>query len=169
MADVAGSPNTKLTGEAMAVHVFFLGSSIPAGAQTVVFVNAVATDVALTGCVTLTAANDTEIVDTDATISSDAVANPSAVLVLGGATSFAAQVFGSGQNAEGSVTPLTNWTSRDSADLGSQTGFIHTYDIIGTTDVTMGWTQASEDAVAVGVAVTESAGGASGLLLRRRR
>lgn len=144
------------TGETAQVGCYFLGSSVPTGAQTVA--------VNLGGglgqgyAFTYTAAADTEVVDSDATINSDSLANPSVTLSLAGHTSAALIVFGSGQNAVTGVTPLTGWTAQGEQDNGTQVAGEYTYNTIGSSDVTAGWTQTAEDAVAVAVAVSEVGG-----------
>lgn len=158
MAEISGSPNILTTGETGNTHGFFLGASIPTGPQTV---TADYTDATNSTCVaySVTATDDTEIVDSDGTINSTSSANPSVTLSLGGRTSFAAIAFMSGQNQPTSITPLTNWTEDDENDNGSETTGFYSYDTVSTTDVTAGWTQAAEDAVAIAAAVTQVVGG----------
>lgn len=161
MSEVTDSPNLKAAAEDGAVYGYFLGSSIPTGAQTV--------EVSVTGgaitkaavAITVTAAGDTAVQDTDVTINSDAEADPSATLSLGGNSCFCAIGFMSGIGATANITPLTDWTSRYEFDFTNQTAGVYTYDTIGTSDVAIGWDQTSEDAVAVGIAITEDAGGGS--------
>lgn len=163
MTEVTGSPIIKVSGEYSNVYAYFLGAGLPAGAQTVVVsVDATAT-LKDAMAITVTAGGDTELQDVDATINIDEVTNPSVTLSLGGKTCFASIGFVSGQGTVGGITPFTNWTSRSEVDLGAQTSGVYTYDIIGTTDVTAGWTQTSDDAVAIAVAITESAAAAGPL------
>lgn len=144
----------KTTGEVCAVTFYFLGSSIPTGAQTVTF-DPVASAIKLGGSVTLTADADTEIVDSDATINSDSSANPSITLSLAARACFAAIGFFSGQGDPAGVTPLSSWTSRLEHDFTPAVGGVYTYDNVGTSDVTAGWTQTADDAVAIAAAVSE--------------
>jgi hypothetical protein len=172
MTEVTGSPNEKVAAEAMILHSFFLGTSIPTGAQTVTcdVSNTIAKRIVV---ITLTAAADTEIVDQDVTINSDSVANPSVTLSLSSRTSFAAIGFGAGGVDTSTITPLTNWTGAAPAgtevDNGASQFGVYTYDVIGSTDVTAGWTQAADDAIAIAVAISESGAAATkkcpGLLL----
>ncbi len=156
MNEVSGSPNVLSGGEGGNVSVFFLGSSIPTGAQTVsVSVEADGLGNKRCGAISLTASANTEVVDSDATINSDAVSNPSTTLSLGGRASFAAISFFSGINNVDNMAPLSNWTSRLEHDFGSDTAGWYTYDTIGTSDVTAGWTQGTEDAAAIAVAISE--------------
>jgi len=158
MTEVTGSPNLKAAAEAMAVYAYFLGSSIPTGAQTVaVTVSGSATKRAFS--LSVTSSGDTEIVDVDATLNSNSVTNPSATLSLGGVASFAAIGFMSGQDATSSCVTLANWSNRYYSDFGTQVGGCDSYSIVDTADVTIGHTQAAEDYVAIGVAVAEVAAG----------
>jgi len=156
MTEVTGSPNLHTTGETGAVYAYFLGTSVPTGAQTVtVTVSGSATKRAV--CITLTATEDTAIVTTDASIKSDSLANPSVLLSLSGQTSFVAIGFHSGQGAVSGITELTNWTNRLEHDFGAQTAGWYTYNTIGSADVTAGWTQTADDAVMIAVAVKDTA------------
>lgn len=155
MTEVSGSPNILSSGETGAVYCYFLGSSIPTGAQSV-SVDTTATSNYITYCVTLTAATSaTQVKDSDGTINSTSQANPSVTLSLGGLTSFAALALHSGQQAVTGITPLTSWTSRSETDRGAQQAACYTFNTIGTSDVTAGWTQTADDACAVCIAVTE--------------
>ena len=58
-------------------------------------------------------------------------------------------------DAVAGTTPLASWTSRVEIDWGPQVGLMYTYDTIGTSDVTAGWTQAADDATMVALAVSE--------------
>lgn len=155
MTEVAGSPLLKTTGEAMAVYGYFLGSSVPTGTQTVVAtVSGAANKKGY--CWSITAGNDTAVVDTT-TISSDSVANPSGVLTTG-VDSFA--IFGglSGFDTySGNITSLANWTQHGGTDFGTEVVVADRYNIIQSDNITFGWTAAAEDAVAIGVAIKVSA------------
>lgn len=156
MTELAGSPNAKGTGEQCVVYGYFLGTTIPTGDQTVtVSVTGVGTKQAV--AVTVTGAADTEVVDVDATINTDSAANPAVTLSLGGVSCFAAIGFFTGIADVGNVTPFTDWTSRHEEDFGAAIMGVYTYDTVGTTDVTAGWTQGADDAVMIAVAIKESA------------
>lgn len=142
------------TGETGAVYIYFLGASIPTGAQTV---SVTAGSSLKDGhCVSVTGATNLYVVDSDFTIASDSQANPSVTLSLLGRSSFCAIVGHSGQNAVSGITPLTNWTSRDEYDWGQQTSLVYTYDTVGTADVTAGWTQSADDATLGAIAIRET-------------
>jgi hypothetical protein len=147
-------------GEGVTAWAFFVGTSIPTGDQTVtVTVDGADTTSLRSGCaITLTAAADTEVVDSDGTINSTSATNPSVTLSLGGATAWAGIALASGANNPPDITPLTDWTSVAETDFGSSSGGVYRYDTVAATDVTCGWTQAADDAAAVCVAVKESAG-----------
>lgn len=156
MIEISGSPLINLGSEVGLVYCFFLGSGIPTGAQTVtVDVNAGATKAA--GCITITAASDTELQDVDISMNSESILVPSVTLGLGGKNCFCAIGFFSGRNDVGDVTPFENWTSRYEADFVSQLAGIYTYNIIGTSDVAAGWTQNLEDdAAMIAIAIKET-------------
>lgn len=160
MTEVTGSPLIKSTGEAMVVQSFFLGASILTGAQTVQ-VNQASTSRNFGRSITYTAAADCEIVDIDATISNDSVANPSATVGLLGRTSAVNIGFVSGHIATTSVTPLSGWTSQLEQTSNSRVDGVYTYDTISTADVTVGWTQTADDALAIAFAVSEVSAGST--------
>lgn len=155
MAEVSGSPNMLTGGEIGGVHVFFLGASIPTGTQTVSVTTSGATVTYFPSVISLTAADDTETVDVDATVNSTSLANPSVTLSLSGRTSWAGIAFYSGQNSPAGVTPLTDWTDNGEGDLGTELIASYYYNTVGTSDVTAGWTQAAEDAAMIAFAVAE--------------
>lgn len=154
LAHVTGSPLIKASTEVGQVHLLELTSSVPSGAQTV------AVDVTSgafpysAGCITLTGTGLTNA-DIDVSISANSQADPSVTLSLGGNSGFCVIGFVSGQNAVTGITPLTDWTAQSEEDLGAITAGIYTYDIIGSSDVTAGWTQTADDAIAIAIAVTE--------------
>lgn len=164
MTEVSGSPNIHSTGELGTVHCFFLGEGIPTGAQSVA-VTTSNSHSKVGGSVTLTASDTTEIVDVDATVNSDSQANPSVTLSASGRTVWAGIGFYSGQNAPTGITPLTNWTDRTEDDIGTKTMGIYTYDTIGSSDVTAGWTQGADDAVMIAILIAQEAAAGGG---RRR-
>lgn len=147
--------NAKTSGEAGTVVTYFLGKSLPTGAQTVsvtvgdaVSKRAVAT--------TVTAASDTCWISTDFSIASDSATNPSSTLSLLGKTCFVSLALHSGQGAATGITPLTGWTSRLEHDFGAQMGGWYTYNTIASSDVACGWTQTADDAVMIAAAITEA-------------
>lgn len=163
MSEVTGSPNLGPNSalDSASLHCFFLGSSIPTGAQTVTVTHS-NPSFAYTNfgnAISVTGSADTEVQDSDGTINSTSQSDPSVTLSLGSKSCFCAIGFSSGQGAVSGITPLSGWTSRDEDDHGAFTSGIYTYDTVGTTDVTAGWTQTADDANAIAIAITEAAGG----------
>lgn len=162
MADVSLSPANNIgQTETGVVHTFFLGSSIPTGAQTVSAANTGSTD-RQCFCVTLTAANDTSVVTTGKI---DQLANGSVTgtLSLGGVSAFAMVTGYSGVGSAGITIPLAGWTLRADVDAGVNVFVVFTYDTVASADVTYGVTQSAgtDETLVLGVAVRENAGGGS--------
>lgn len=158
MSPVSGSPLLYGSGETGAVYAFFLGSSIPTGAQTIT-VNVNGTGSSKFGAAySVTASADTEIVDVDSTVATIA-ANPSVTLSLGGRDCFCCEAFLSGHGSVLSTSPFSNWTANDLLLGGgsSRVAGFYRYDTIDDVDVTAGWTQTSEDAAMIAVAISEAA------------
>jgi len=156
MTEVTGSPFARATGEPGTVYAYFLGAGVPANTQSVV-VTVTNTSVKTATAITVTGTTSlTKVQDIDITITTTGGTSLSATLALGGVSSFCAEAFHSGENAPSSNTPLANWTSAYAFDFTSQTMGVYYYDIISTVDVTMGWTQSSDDALAIGVAIADS-------------
>ena len=151
MAEVALSANRKSTGEAGWVGAWFLGSSVPTGAQTVAVTGNGNGDEMMVTCYTVTAAGDIVVEDTDNTINSDSATNPSATLALGGKSCFVAQACYSGTT----LTALAGWTAQAIVWYASGHYSCMSYDTIGTTDVTTGWNQVLDDAIGLSVAIRE--------------
>ncbi len=139
------------------LRFFFLGSGIPTGTQTVASsgISGNSADDWNMYCISVTATTDTEVVDSDNTINSASQANPSVTLSLASRTCFAALAFASGQGAVSGTSPLANWTSRGETDIGAGVLGCYTFNTIGSSDVTAGWTQTADDAVAIAVAISE--------------
>ena len=156
MTQTTDSPTLNTAGEDGGSHCFFLGSSIPTGAQTVAVTTSGTTTTKIAGCVTLTASNDTEVVDT-ASLVSNSQMNPTVTLSLGGRECFA--MIGSWTGIGNLTSPFTGWTERLDHDFGNQGGVINTYDTIGTTDVSAGFTAGADDVALHAIAVSETAGG----------
>ena len=154
MVEVTGSPLIKTAAEVGAVYLFFLGSGVPTGNQTIVVDTNNTAVVRQAACFTVTAASNI-IVKNTVTISSDSVANPSANLALGGKNCFVAVVFISGQDAITGTTPLAGWSSGYEYDLGTTSMGMYSYGTVAGDDVTVGWTQTAEDAVCIAVALKQ--------------
>jgi hypothetical protein len=153
MTEVSGSPLLKTNTEAMGIYVYFLGSSIPTGTQTVVVDTGAVSSNMSARVVTLTATGDTSVTDTT-TISGDNLTNPSGSLTLGGVESWSMFGFISAHDDVGSV--VGNWETAGvnllQADFGTEV-FRAGYYTATTSDVTIGATQTAEDFVGFGIAV----------------
>lgn len=143
---------THISAETGRLYGYFL-DNVAAGTQDVVI------DVDLVGSakaatiITINADGTLEIVDSDISVDSDSQADPSVTLQLGGKACLCALAGLSGHATTADVTALTNWSSTAKNDFGAQIGLRFRYNIIGTTDVTAGWTQTAEDAVMLAVAI----------------
>ncbi len=154
MTEVTGSPLLH-AGEIAGVYAYFLGSSIPTGAQTVqVNYRAGGTSFLVPDCISVTATGDTAL-ETQGTIDSASVANPTANLTID-EDSWLALVFASGAGAVTGTTPSAGWTSRREVDFGTQVSGVYTKDANVSTTTAFGWTQVADDAAAIGVAVKEA-------------
>lgn len=154
MDELAGSPMIHGI-ETGVIHAYFLGANIPTGAQTVVATSIVST---IKGaiCITLTAtAGTTTVQAINTNIDSNSVENPSATFSIGGVTCFVVESGWSGQDAIAGVAPNSGWTSQLEYDLGTSVGLTYSYNTVYSDDVTIGWTQAAEDAMCLAVAIAE--------------
>jgi hypothetical protein len=147
----------KSSGETGAVYLYFLGLGIPSGTQTVnVNVNGTASTKRITTWGLISSIPKSLKVQTfDNSINSDSVADPSVVLPLSGLSCWCGLVGLSGQDLAANVTQLTNWTATLEQQWTAQVGCHYRYNIIGTADVTAGWTQTAEDATIIAAAITE--------------
>ena len=151
------------SGESHNVAVYFLGASVPTGAQDFV----ISLDAALRSHITvisLTADNDVEVVDfDDTTINSETYdGSADATLSLSGRTCFAALQLATGAGATTAIAPNSGWGTTIGAgtdeefDFGPSGAATYSYDTVGTADITTaGWDQASDDGQMVAVAVAE--------------
>ncbi len=159
MTEVAGSPNECDTaGTDGVVHCFFLGSSVPTDDPAEIVVSISGSITRQAGAITATAVGDTEVVDGDGSICSISLENPSVTLSLASRTCFASIGFSSGRDSAAGITPLTSWTGQLEEDFGTQVAGFYTYDTIGSSDVTAGWTQGGDGAAMIAVAISESSG-----------
>jgi len=159
--EMASSPLEESgTGENTVASAWFLGASLPTGAQTV---SVGGGNVVLEpSAITFTAAADMVVQD-DLTYEADSTNAPSGTLSLGGNECYCGITWRSGENNPGSVSPGSGWTQRMESDIGSQSIGDYTYDTIGTSDVDISgsMTQSNDDLSLIAWAITES-GGSSG-------
>lgn len=160
LSEATDSPILNTTGEDGGAHCFFLGSGIPSGTLTIAVTTSGTATTKIACAVTLTASQNTSVVDTGSVVS-NSDDNPATTLVLGGVSSFCMIGFWTGLG-NGSGTPFTNWTNRLSHDYGNQNAGSNTYDIIGTTDVSAGYTAGADDVAMHAIAVRENAAAAGG-------
>ena len=157
MTRVATAADT--AGETMRSYVYFLGTGISTGAQTVDVVYSGGTNTRILYCTTITAAADTEVEDSE--ILQENQADPSMTLVTGsGVNCFCAGILASGRSTHTNVTPGTDYTELDLTDVSSRASHVErrTNNSTGG-NVTLNWGTAgvSDDVAAVGVAIKESA------------
>lgn len=160
MTEVELSPLVKLNNESASVHAYFLGTSIPTGAQTVsVTVN----DITFKRCSswTVTAGDDTSVNTVD-TLTSDSLDDPSSTLVTSdGVETFVTTALMTGFDAVGSVSPIAGYTVTLNSDQGTMVFNLARKSTNPTGgNVTYGWTSTSaEDVIMMGVAIREGTGG----------
>jgi hypothetical protein len=157
MSRVSGAPLQKATGEPGGVDVWLLsGPGIPTGAQTVSVTISGAGNW-LPSCFSLTSTGAGVAIQDTTTISTDSVLNPSGTLSLGGVQCFCAMGFMTGLGAINFFDPITNWTSVFENDQGAFGLGSYRYNIVGTADVTFGYSHnagdPADDAVIFAVAV----------------
>jgi hypothetical protein len=144
-----------LAGEVGEVLGYFVGTGIPTGAQTV----AVALDSATTTdihfvCITLTASDDTEVIDFDITETGDQ-ADPSATLQYSGRTAIAVAGLYMGGSSPAAFTPNGNCTTAQDQDLGNFYSEVIYQTTPGTSDFAIGGTSSSDDVAMLAVAISE--------------
>lgn len=159
MTETADSPFLIDRSEDYGVYSYFLGSSIPTGAQTVQVSVDGTGSTKVGGCITVTAAADTEIQDTGTADTNQDTVFPT--LALGGNSCFCALALASASNLDSSVTPSSGWTERYEADIGSEVFAAHTYDTIGTSDVDASISNGTTYRGYIAVAIKESASSGS--------
>ena len=156
----AGTPQHLTGAEDVTNYIYYLGSGIPTGAQTVE-VTISGTEEYIGVSVSVTAAGDTTENTTDVTLSATSGANPSATFALGSVTSFVVQGWMSGQNNLGAVTEFSGWAAdaKQEKDWGGRVMGFWTYDTVGSSDVTIGFTAADDDYNIFAFALKEVAAG----------
>jgi hypothetical protein len=164
LTEHASSPFCSATGGVRCLHVWYTFSP-PSGAQTVaVDINSAQSTSACAYTFTGTGLQIQNVEN----LSGDA-ANPSGTLTLSSTTS--AVVLGgiSGLNIPTNVTAATGWTQDHALDNGASSVVCHSYDTVGSSDVTTGWTSASDYYEILSVGLSESSTSTSNAIFRRRR
>lgn len=153
MTEVSASPLLTTTGEGHNVHCFFLGASIPTGAQTVL-VSTTGSNVKLGYCITVTASADTAVQDSKQLLV-NTEASPSVTLALGGNTCFCAIAIRHDINAPSGLSANAGWTERSEDDVGAQSTACYSYNTVSNADVAAGFNNSSLDqAACIAVAIT---------------
>lgn len=150
-ADTAGEPGRS--------YIYFLGSSIPTGAQTVSEDRTGAVATAVSYCVTFTASADTEVIDHDGT--NGDIANPQVTLQFGGREAVTVGGIHSGLNLPANLAELGDQTRMGDHDWGNQIVVASRLTTAQTSDDTFGYTGAAEDTALSVAAIAEvvAAGG----------
>jgi hypothetical protein len=152
-ADTGGEPGR--------TSLFFLGSGVPTGTQTVLVTYSTGTtDDTHATSVTFTAALDCEVIDFDV-VEGDAT-NPSITLQAGGRQNSVFSSLYAGGDSLGLVTDGTGTTRDTSSDQGSWGSLTGHRTTPGTTDFTYQWTMASDDVAMAALMIAESVTAKSG-------
>lgn len=138
------------------VYLYFLGSGIPTGAQTVsINRNEALTEihaVAFTG----TALRDCEIIMVDSLIANAANgANPQLTLLPAGREALSIAVILSGRAAEADLVEITGVTRVHSHDHGGQVGVTARSSSVSTSDFTIGWTALGDQLAMIAANIAE--------------
>lgn len=155
MTEVTGSPVLRVSGdEGGSVYGYFLGSSVPTGAQTVeVTVGGAASKRAV--AITVTASGNTEVDDTS-TADIASTTTPSVTLTTSVET-FVAAVLHSGVNDPANVAPDGDHTEVLEHDYGTTTGsWVRRTSNPAAGSPTVSWTTNSEEAAILAVAIREA-------------
>jgi len=134
-------------------YIYFLGSGVPSGLQTVSIDRSEATTSVFAVCITLDANGDTEPVS-DAGINENA-ANPQVTLAFGGRTCMSFCILYGGGGSPASYTSLGDQTRVHDHDFGMFTGVCDRLTTAQSADDTIGYTSASDDVAFSAFAVSE--------------
>ena len=158
LSHVALSPHPITAGaEDGFISGYFLGTSIPQGAQTAaVNISTASTRAWRAGLTTVTAAAAVEVENT-AVLDGAAVTNPSVTLATTpNLNCFIHGILYSGQNAITGITASTNYTESTEFDLGSQVvGWMYRTNNSTGGDVIVNWTAGSAVAGIMAIALNE--------------
>lgn len=151
----------ELTG--IRITAWILKSGAPSGNQTVA-VSGVSSAIISTYTIN-SSGNDLDNVAAAVIATNISGVNPSTLLELGGESCFVAEVWSSGNDATGNISPRTGWTQEYAGfDVGASVqGGSHSYDTVDSVDVTVGVNQASNDIILIAIGVFESSGGGGAL------
>ena len=146
--------------EVGSVYGWFLGSGLTSGSATFTFTSSPWTGVF--SVIFLNGAGDLEINDV-VTVDNTTGTNHTTTLALSSIESFIAQACFYGNNLTTNATS-TGFTRRAAQNNGANASFIDTYNTIGTSDATVGFTGTnSDDGYVLAVAINEVGGGGSSI------
>jgi len=155
MTEVPLSPVLYAGAESGSIHGFFLSAPADTNAATVAIDTAAGSDQYIAACFTVTSATGaSEIHDTSALAGGTAKTTVGATLTIT-EDSFVAGAMYSGLGAP-SFTEVSGTQSVVEGDLGQDSGGISRGTSIKTTDFSYTWTQASDDGMALVVAICEA-------------
>lgn len=144
------------TGEIRTAQVWFLGSGIPTGTQTV----SIAHDGTATSkwftCLTVTATGDTHLAGTGTGTAADDQANPSVTITGISGASYGAALLFSGLPDTTSITAGSGMTMRQQVDFGANTGHLESSTSENASgNLVMGFTATTDDVAMVAIAIEE--------------
>lgn len=143
------------TTEAGSVSAWFLGSGLPSGAQSI-SVSRTSTATYIAAAFTVSAGQDTMVLDWDGNINASTSSMPISVDIPADSTAFVSGAVYSGENALSSVIDNASMTDATTVDFGNFVGVISRYNTIVAANQTftgLGWTQSADDAAWIGVAI----------------
>lgn len=156
MTQVAGSPVLYTTPETGSIHGFFLNHPTDTDAATVAIDTDTGSDQYIAACFTVTSATGyTAVHDTSVMAGAAAQTTVGATLTIT-TDSFVAGAMYSGL-ASPAFTEVSGTVEVVEGDLGNDSGGISRGTTIKTTDFSYTWTQASDDGMALVVAIAEAA------------
>lgn len=156
MTRVTNGFQVDTSGEDLAAYLYFLGASIPTGTQSVSWNLSANLATPMDFFVaTITAAGDTEVVDSDGL--SESRADPSVTLSYGGRTCISYCATGSGRNSVGDIAEASGQTRLHDAALSGSTKctVFSRQTTPGSTDFAPGYTVVLDDIAFVAVAISE--------------
>jgi hypothetical protein len=154
-----------VVGEVGRTYIYFLGSALPVGVQTISVDRTEATSPMWGAGATLTASADLEVIDHDGLAADQA--DPQVTLQFGGRGAISFSVVCSGHNAPSALTDLASHSRIHDIDFGTLAGVASRLTTAQTTDDTIGYTATSEDVALSAVAIAEIVG--AGATAKRRR
>ena len=146
--------NVDTATEPGAAELWFLGTGVPQGTQTVSYTPGATTDDIHAVAITLLGADDLEVV-TQGGIDNN-VADPSVTLAYSGRTCMSLAAFYGGGAAPTSFTPNANCSTVHDHDLGAFYSEIIRQTTAGSSDFAIGGTAATDDVAYAAIAVSEA-------------